>query len=210
MNEMTPAERVALDALRATAVAKMSDADFANLETEVALKGLRNLDGWFGAQVAKAVEQVLKHPGHANQASHGGGKGGDGGSKDQSSRVAVGISEATESTSSASNLNGKITERLDMTLSGATRAQAVGQMTQSGMALDRAKSSLKRADAMHGVDGGSRDKHLQETKRQLLSSKKSVEAVFNTIEPTGTTYDALEKLSSRIDSALSQVNSALK
>jgi uncharacterized membrane protein YgcG len=75
MNEMTPAERVTLNALRATALAKMSDADFANLETEVANKGLRNLDGWFGAQVAKAVEQVLKHPGHANQASHGGGKG---------------------------------------------------------------------------------------------------------------------------------------
>lgn len=75
MKEMTPAERVTLNALRATALAKMSDADFANLETEVANKGLRNLDGWFGAQVAKAVEQVLKHPGHANQASHG-GKGG--------------------------------------------------------------------------------------------------------------------------------------
>jgi|688.fasta_scaffold366667_2 hypothetical protein len=75
MNEMTPAERVTLNALRATALAKMSDADFANLETEVASKGLRNLDGWFGAQVSKAVEQVLKHPGHANQASHGGGKG---------------------------------------------------------------------------------------------------------------------------------------
>ena len=79
MNEMTPAERVSLDTLRATALAKMSDADFANLETEVASKGLRNLDGWFGAQVAKAVEQVLKHPGHANQASHG-GKGGGGSS----------------------------------------------------------------------------------------------------------------------------------
>ena len=79
MNEMTPAERVALDTLRATALAKMSDADFANLETEVASKGLQNLDGWFGAQVAKAVEQVLKHPGHANQASHG-GKGGGGAS----------------------------------------------------------------------------------------------------------------------------------
>ena len=77
MNEMTPAERVALDTLRATALAKMSDADFANLETEVASKGLQNLDGWFGAQVSKAVEQVLKHPGHASQASHGGkGKGG--------------------------------------------------------------------------------------------------------------------------------------
>lgn len=79
MNEITPAERVALDTLRATALAKMSDADFANLETEVASKGLQNLDGWFGAQVAKAVEQVLKHPGHANQASHG-GKGGGGAS----------------------------------------------------------------------------------------------------------------------------------
>ncbi|CAB4159336.1 hypothetical protein UFOVP711_82, partial [uncultured Caudovirales phage] len=75
MKEMTPAERVALDRLRATALAKMSDADFANLETEVASKGLRNLDGWFGAQVAKAVEQVLKHPGHADQSVHGKGKG---------------------------------------------------------------------------------------------------------------------------------------
>ena len=45
MNEMTPAERVALDTLRATALAKMSDADFANLETEVASKGLQNLNG---------------------------------------------------------------------------------------------------------------------------------------------------------------------
>jgi hypothetical protein len=75
MKEMTPAERVSLNALRATALAKMSDADFANLETEVANKGLRNLDGWFASEVAKAVEQVLKHPGHANQGAHG-GKGG--------------------------------------------------------------------------------------------------------------------------------------
>jgi hypothetical protein len=74
MNEMTPAERVALNTLRASALAKMSDADFANLEAEVASKGLRNLDGWFGAQVAKAVEQVLKHPGHADQSVHGGGR----------------------------------------------------------------------------------------------------------------------------------------
>jgi hypothetical protein len=71
MNDMTPAERVTLNTLRATALSKMSDADFANLETEVAIKGLRNLDGWFGVQIAKAVEQVLKHPGHASQASHG-------------------------------------------------------------------------------------------------------------------------------------------
>jgi hypothetical protein len=85
MNEMTPAERVALNTLRATALAKMSDADFANLEAEVARKGLRNLDGWFGAQVAKAVEQVIKHPGHANQAVHGGGKGGGSSSAPSSS-----------------------------------------------------------------------------------------------------------------------------
>lgn len=75
MPEMTPAERVALDTLRKSALAQMSDADFANLEAEVALKGIRNLDGWFASEVRKAVEQVLKHPGHANQAVHGGGKG---------------------------------------------------------------------------------------------------------------------------------------
>jgi hypothetical protein len=74
MNKMTPAERVALNALRASALAKMSDADFANLEAEVASKGIRNLDGWFASEVAKAVEQVLKHPGHADQSVHGGGR----------------------------------------------------------------------------------------------------------------------------------------
>lgn len=76
MSEMKPAERVTLDTLRKSALAKMSDADFANLETEVALKGIRNLDGWFGSEVRKAVEQVLKHPGQHDQSVHGGGKGG--------------------------------------------------------------------------------------------------------------------------------------
>lgn len=79
MPEMTPAERVALDTLRKSALAQMSDADFANLEAEVALKGIRNLDGWFASEVRKAVEQVLKHPGHANQQAHAGGKGKGGG-----------------------------------------------------------------------------------------------------------------------------------
>jgi hypothetical protein len=75
MSEIKPADRIVLDVLRQTTLAKMSDADFANLEAEVASKGLRNVDGWLGTQMRKAVEQVLKHPGHGDQSVHGGGRG---------------------------------------------------------------------------------------------------------------------------------------
>jgi hypothetical protein len=74
MSEIKPAERIVLDVLRQTTLAKMSDADFANLEAEVASKGLRNVDGWLGTQMRKAVEQVLKHPGHPDQSVHGGAR----------------------------------------------------------------------------------------------------------------------------------------
>lgn len=74
MSEIKPADRIVLDVLRQTTLAKMSDADFANLEAEVASKGLRNVDGWLGTQMRKAVEQVLKHPGHADQSVHGGAR----------------------------------------------------------------------------------------------------------------------------------------
>lgn len=75
MAEMTPAERQALNLLRKNALADMSDADFANLESEVANKGLRNLDGWYAVVVRKAVTAVLKHPGHPDQSVHAGGRG---------------------------------------------------------------------------------------------------------------------------------------
>jgi hypothetical protein len=98
MSEIKPAERIVLDVLRQTTLAKMSDADFANLEAEVARKGLRNVDGWLGTQMRKAVEQVLKHPGHGDQSVHGGGRG-KGGAGSAGGDDSVGNPSAAQSVS---------------------------------------------------------------------------------------------------------------
>jgi hypothetical protein len=163
MTEMTPAERIALDTLRRGPLAKMTDADFAALEQEVAAKGLRNLDGWFASQIRKAAEVVLKHPGHGDQSVHGGGKrgGSSGGSSTPPAKTPSGRrTQAERGNKAAQEAMDSANIKVPATASKAARfranearehhakARQTDDPQQKAYHLKNAKASAKRASEL--------------------------------------------------------------
>ena len=189
MNEMTPSERVALNTLRATALAKMSDEDFANLEDEVARKGLRNLDGWFGAQVAKAVDVVLKHPGHADQSVHGGGKGKGGGSSSAPAPSAGGAPNIEAGKALVAQFKNEKQKALDARRKGkvATYEQVHdntrrhGKMTGAQMIVNRAKTREEATAELGKIKAQINNKQSQIRISELLGQEEGAQMAIDAI-----------------------------
>jgi len=189
MREMTPAERQALNLLRAGALSDMSDTDFADLEREVAMKGLRNLDGWYHSVVRKAVTEVLKHPGHGDQSVHGGGrrKGGapssapassGGGGSWNAKQSATLIGDTDKALKDVTDTTARIKSQLDLTFTGDSRDRALGHLKQAKSSLDAAKRNIDLAAKMNGSDRGTVQTNMDAAQRHTQRALQSVESAF--------------------------------
>lgn len=214
MPEMTPAERVALDTLRKSVLAEMSDADFANLEAEVALKGIRNLDGWFASVVEKAVTEVLKHPGHPDQSVHGGArrKGGASGSAPASAggggapsqreieagdKVGYGANQAAERMAEHSN-------ELSQKVYGTNGAGRKMTMTDSAELMGIQDSLTSAAESLTMLSTGKRQGQYDQiigVRRQLTQTKSDARSALSPAV-RGVALSAIDKHIAEVDSLL--------
>jgi hypothetical protein len=213
MPEMTPAERVALDTLRKSALAEMSDADFANLEAEVALKGIRNLDGWFASGVRKAVEQVLKHPGHADQSVHGGArrKGGASASAPASSGGGGATSRETEAgdkvgygANQAAEKMGEHSNELSQKVYGKDGASRKMTMTDGVELMGIQDSLASAAEDLTMLSTGKRQGQYDQiigVRRKLTQTKSDARSALSPAV-RGVTLQAIDKHIAEVDSLL--------
>ena len=191
LDSIKPAERFVLDTLRATELKKMRDDDWSGLERRVAQVGLKNVDGWYGDQLRKAIRTlVAKHGGHGDQSVHGGGKkggsapapseapsGGGGGSTTPKAEITATYQKPVRDKATRSALSNDATMKL---------RGAQGQVGNAGMDAKNSPSS--------------RQKDLQRASSELamasrnISQGKALEKDFGVGEGRGKFKEAKDRL----------------
>ena len=161
LDNIKPAERFVLDTLRATELKKMRDDDWSGLERRVAQVGLKNVDGWYGDQLRKAIRTLVeKHPGHGDQSVHGSGK--KGGSAPAPSDAPSGGGSAPRKGESKwvaetrTNIGGRREVRMEESTKAGENLNVAGRKILGG-----SKEANATADKMEGYDTGTTKRYRE-------------------------------------------------
>jgi hypothetical protein len=155
--------------------------------------------------VANSADPVLKHPGHANQASHGNGGSGSrsgspaGGTQGQS---AGGMSYAQEDLNAANRSAGQIAEQHLSEVSDEGRPRLSAKHNNVQSSLSGAQTSLELAGKTQGAES---KKHLRDAKEQASEARNHMDSAFRSMGsiPRGRAVTQFEDALSSFDSVVS-------